>query len=415
MSEEEEVKLAPDNWYKWAYAKGLLNDGDINYVTMYKTEEPFTIFGGWGDVGYLTMAIIEEVCPEAIELYRKAGAIKERYGKEGIEDCRLGRTGNKTSNDDSPYLAPEMVKNALEASGFEWKYSVLETVIGESGFSDEYGTCDSCCCGIRISPDSYGWRPEYYSSEYGVICLKCFKDDGYAEGYINEMVNNPKNAVNLNLVDEQQLDEMGFFKINLYSYENGWHHGQNDDPKSIFKHFSGKYPEIIFTIDSVGQFDMRFSAWARGIEPTQAIEFSIRRGADRDEIIGELVDNIKPEIMEDDGDIVLIRSPINLTSLPDSLFRRVYDKYTKDIEEGDAEPNIAVYESMTLTIDLEEDIAVVRSKGYTTWLVDDDDDAVYWNNASEEPLEVMTAAFEILKAKGYDPRWLNQGVEVCPD
>jgi hypothetical protein len=63
-----------------------------------------------------------------------------------------------------------------------------------------------------------------------------------------------------------RLEEMGYVNLNEDggSFENGWYGGQNDDPTSIGKAFKAAgVTEYVFTIDSVGQFDLRFSVYVK--------------------------------------------------------------------------------------------------------------------------------------------------------
>jgi hypothetical protein len=129
-------------------------------------------------------------------------------------------------------------------------------------FDDEYTLCSDCYHIIRTSPTHYGWQPEFYKGDGFIVCKECFNHNGYAEDYVEERINNPKNAIN-SMVTEEQLTVLGFKKANDDSYESGHHYGQTDDPETIYEALREKYDEVIFIIDSVGQFDTHFSAWVR--------------------------------------------------------------------------------------------------------------------------------------------------------
>lgn len=131
-------------------------------------------------------------------------------------------------------------------------------------FSDEYTTCDDCGRVVRTSPDSYHWQPSFYVGDGYVVCEKCFNsNENYQEDYLQDKINDPKNAIN-GLISEEDLEELGFERINSDSFESGWHEGQNDNPSVIFDEVKDRYEEIVFMIDSVSQFDLRFSVWGRG-------------------------------------------------------------------------------------------------------------------------------------------------------
>lgn len=131
-------------------------------------------------------------------------------------------------------------------------------------FSDEYTTCTDCGKVIRTSPSGYSWQPDFYVGDGFIACNKCFNDtEDYQEAYIQEKINSPKNAIN-GLISDSQLEELGFVKINKDSYESGYHYGQTDDPEEIYEELSKYFDEVVFIIDDSGQFDISFSAWARG-------------------------------------------------------------------------------------------------------------------------------------------------------
>lgn len=156
------------------------------------------------------------------------------------------------------------VKNTLQLPEDTKDYEIESTLEINLVFTDEYTTCDDCGHVIRTSPDSYGWQPDFFVGDGYIVCGKCFKDNkDYQEEYLQERINNPNNAIN-GIMDEDDLENLGFEKINTDSYENGWHHGQTDIPKEIYNGLNKKYKDIIFLVDSVEQFDIHFSAFCRG-------------------------------------------------------------------------------------------------------------------------------------------------------
>ena len=44
--------------------------------------------------------------------------------------------------------------------------------------------------------------------------------------------------------------------------ESGFYPGQDGDPSEVFERLSAEH-DVLFTIDSTGQFDTRWSAWIR--------------------------------------------------------------------------------------------------------------------------------------------------------
>lgn len=151
------------------------------------------------------------------------------------------------------------VKETIEIEDSVEKDLEIEIV-----YSDEYTTCSDCGKVIRTSPDSYGWQPDFYVGDGFIACGECFRGQSdYQEHYLQERINNPKNAVN-GLITEENLEEIGFVRLNKESFENGLHRGQTDNPEAIYDELSDKYNEIVFFINGVGQFDVHFDVYVRG-------------------------------------------------------------------------------------------------------------------------------------------------------
>jgi hypothetical protein len=156
----------------------------------------------------------------------------------------------------------ERIDEILSKSGIE--HEGAENELGEFGFSDEYTMCSCCYTYLKTTPDHYGWQPRYITigTDYiDYMCLDCAKD--YKAEYVEERINNTDSAIRLNFINENDLEELGFKRYNVHSFESGYHAGQNDEPKEVFKKLSSYYDEILFTIDETSQFYMKFSAWVR--------------------------------------------------------------------------------------------------------------------------------------------------------
>lgn len=232
----------------------LYENGYIENVIIGEFEDgtPFAIFEDWDDVYEVNYAVIEKIVPEALELYEQAGLVKERRWGHGkvLEDVRIDNE------------VPEIVKNAFDEHGIKW-YNVVESALGcEWGFSDEYTICDDCGNIIRTSPDSYHWQPDFYVGDGFIVCNRCFNDNEYyQEEYLADKINNPKQAVN-GLMTEEQIEELGFKRLDS-EYESGWYH-INDNPEEIYKELSKRYEEILFYINNVEQFRINYIVFVRG-------------------------------------------------------------------------------------------------------------------------------------------------------
>lgn len=201
------------NILDWLRASDLHDRGDFTVTTMH--DEPFVIMAGWEAIQELT--------------------------KQYNADFDTDFTG-------------EYSTDILDENGIEW------------GFNDEYDTCSCCYKGIRTSPSSYSWKPDYwYDGDFGLICNECFNGyENIQEQYLHEHINNPNKAIEL--LSERQLEELGFVKVNRDSYQSGLHQGMNDDPKAIFDSLQDKYEEIVFTISMRSQFYIEFEVFGRNKE-----------------------------------------------------------------------------------------------------------------------------------------------------
>lgn len=199
------------------------------------------------------------------------GILIDRFYKELDGDFTYG-TMNKT--DDTLYIIfhgwdehKKFVKMCQEYMNDEnlQDYDIEKEFDCELVFDDEYSTCDDCQHVIRTSADSYSWQPDFYVGDGFIVCGDCFRDEtDYQEAYLKERTNNPKVAIN-GLMTEEHLEDLGFKKANIESFESGWHdYRQNDNPNEIYEKLENIFYEVVFMVDGVGQFDVNFSVWVRG-------------------------------------------------------------------------------------------------------------------------------------------------------
>ena len=128
----------------------------------------------------------------------------------------------------------------------------------ESGFwSDEWMDCSECGGLVRCQADSYSWKRYYDEApEIGIICGDCLKKD--IPGYLERLEGQSGKAMTLDLDPTKH----SYVKVNDDSYENGWHPGQNDDPKAMSKllRLNGIH-RFLWNISGVGQFDVHFDLY----------------------------------------------------------------------------------------------------------------------------------------------------------
>lgn len=174
--------------------------------------------------------------------------VAQGYAEPGYENPRRGDVFFADWNrpEFNRYASTDMSRLAdiLERRGYgvEWL--------------DEWYTCQHCWRAFRGQPDSYSWKM------YGAILNECEPICGDClhanpEWLADEIVNDPKRA------DTLGIDWAAHgWEHQPERFENGWHPGQDDRPEEI----AGRVPEgydFLFSVDGVGQFDVRFSLWIR--------------------------------------------------------------------------------------------------------------------------------------------------------
>jgi hypothetical protein len=134
-------------------------------------------------------------------------------------------------------------------------FDLLEQYGFECEWEDEWTTCGGCGKALRTSPDSYSWQPSYFELNGELTCIECTD----IEAYLETLENNPRRAVN----DHINPADYGYIKLEG-DFENGWHPGQNDDPKEIFKRLQAAgHKRLLFNIDSVSQFYITFEVYEK--------------------------------------------------------------------------------------------------------------------------------------------------------
>jgi len=164
--------------------------------------------------------------------------------------CRCDKFGDNLHGIDRHYPA---TWERLEDLGvvFEW--------------SDEW-TTDDTGKAYRTTPDSYSWQPSLIYTEHGDTLT--IEDD--LDTWIEYAVNDPHHAIPSNAYTGKDLLAAGWTQHNG-SFEHRWHPGQDADPEQItetIRESHGDTVDIVFALDSTGQFDISFSAYyqARGDE-----------------------------------------------------------------------------------------------------------------------------------------------------
>src|SRR5690606_13431262 len=115
---------------------------------------------------------------------------------------------------------------------------------------------------IRTSPDSYSWQPAYIiMHECELLCLECADP---AEYYAS-IENAADKAASNEFTYKYPAEDYGYTRVNDDAYTNGFHPGQNDDPKQILGRLLSDDPEgrFVFTLDYTSQFEVGFSVYRK--------------------------------------------------------------------------------------------------------------------------------------------------------
>ncbi len=143
---------------------------------------------------------------------------------------------------------PKRLGEALEAIGFQLDWS------------DTTSTCDDCGKLVQTEPDSYGWRAKFITGDGFLRCLECVESDPVE--YLESIEGNPRTAC----VHGIDPAKHGYVCVKD-RMENGFHDGQDDDPKVVAAALRERGVErFLFQIDDVGQFDLRFSVYVHESE-----------------------------------------------------------------------------------------------------------------------------------------------------
>lgn len=195
---------------------------------------------------------------------------KTNEGQSRIEDIRLCTEGFAEPGYNEPESGLVAFGNWNDIS--RWDAAMHESVIiddtpsriatlleklgVELEWSDEWACCDQCGKAVRTSPDSNRWKPSFWQDGSGSItCCNCIAED--PADYLESLGGNARNCITLDL----DLAENGYVLLED-GFENGFHPGQDADPKVIAKALREQGIErFLFKLDHTGQFDLAFSVW----------------------------------------------------------------------------------------------------------------------------------------------------------
>lgn len=143
---------------------------------------------------------------------------------------------------------PEKLGEMFEEAGVEIEWS------------DEWTECSGCYKAVRTKADSFSWTPSYVMGDGELHCEDCVLED--PSSYLEGLEGDENNAITLSVDPTQH----GYTQL-PERYEAGWHRGQDASPALIAAALrEADIHRFVFSIDSQGQFDMRFSVYVANEE-----------------------------------------------------------------------------------------------------------------------------------------------------
>lgn len=156
----------------------------------------------------------------------------------------------------------KLKKNDIDTfPDYDYDTYYIDFITGDNwGYYDSYYVCDDC--GKAYRNNDYGMN-DYWITDYGITCGNCIRESESAkEAYIDYLKNEPTHANSI--LTEGDLEDMGYEKVNEYTYENGWY-GTNDCPTDIYELLITAYPnsDVVFHINSCNPFAVYFDAYLK--------------------------------------------------------------------------------------------------------------------------------------------------------
>jgi hypothetical protein len=205
------------------------------------------------------------------ENFDEARAIVTLVHEEGVSDLwdapDYSEPGYERDNEDFPvFLANWNAEGCWDHKLNKYVHTcelmpklgeLLENNGASIEWSDEWARCEDCNNAFRISPDSYGWKQ--FGVDHGdfVSCGNCILED--PSEYFDWLRGHSDRAVTIHGLDPT---DHGYARVNSQSFENGLHGGQDASPDAIASCLrKAGIEDFLFSVDSTGQFDLRFSVF----------------------------------------------------------------------------------------------------------------------------------------------------------
>ena len=245
----------------------------------------------------------------------------EFFVAEWIEECLEDGNSKLDLRVMPGYVEPGYTDPRMSVLVANWNYVSRETAhrLEAAGYAtewcDEWAECSTCYKAMRTQADSYSWKRSYVEVEGELLCATCAKDD--TEAYLDTLRGDPLAVHTLDSID---LAEQGYSRFDR-DFENGLYPGQDDSPQAIATVLRAQgIEDFIFSLDGVGQFDVRFGVWMRPadearavfapgegkakVSPAAALEAALR---DLPPLSGEGI-TVSTVVLSDDGAKVITRT-----------------------------------------------------------------------------------------------------------
>lgn len=160
-----------------------------------------------------------------------------------------GDTNNFDTLDDSP----ERVAKLLEKIGVDLEWE------------DEWTQCDSCYKLFRTRADSYSWQMSGVITDSGCYCQDCLDPEDHLASLEGE-------DHKCNTLDNIDPAEHGYVLVKG-EYENGFHQGQDADPKLIGKVLrQAGITRYLFQLTEASQFYITFVVYVHESEDVETAQ-----------------------------------------------------------------------------------------------------------------------------------------------
>lgn len=197
--------------------------------------------------------------------------LTETFGDEYVTDycSTFGEPGYSDPSGDIPLLVFGNFWCRCNGDlhiGLDYHYPEVAERLAEAGVEfhwyDEWTVVYDEDAAYRTEPDSYSWKP---SVILGDDC-EWLTPKTPTHYWIEWALNDSTRCIPEHIPAVEELEEQGF-AVKWDGYASGWY-GREDSPSEITEKIHQYHPgaDIVFVLESTGQFEISFSAYVR---PTQ--------------------------------------------------------------------------------------------------------------------------------------------------